>query len=536
MIRHPQLSLDQFISDENRLQDPQWSRLFLELLKSSSSSNIQTFVRTNWLDRFRQILSDHIVFIETTPTIPPIICITIRSLAILARTDPLWWSRQHELASLLLRLWRSNTFQQHSFISSEHFDTFCSKELNNVLNLCLIYYQYQPDRIRLLLELTRIYSSTEKLFYPKKFFHFIQETVIKTYSFKWKRDTLLTFISLRNDESYTLECKSLFFEHILLPSFTYAFETNRAQITNESLQTNSNNDETIIDLFIRTMIEMKYLQSINDKYRICLLRFLCLFLEYNPQLICDTNSSTNNKRDNEKIRRLMECAYGTLLLNNIDPTFKCQAHLLLCYIISKYSIVKKIIMHVFNSLLKSYIIDAKHLVRQATDLLIPAIPLRMDDGYEILAYCTKKILSDDAHGNLQLIHIMSIIVRHQSIYFHVRYALANLMIQSAQKIAGQQSNSIEQKKLAIDIIEVLIKWELRKHFEQINDQKNFNRSSVDTIFAFLIRHACQISMANMLPLSQQCIRLFKIARKFAWPNVDVKLTTFERLIHQIVSY
>jgi hypothetical protein len=159
----------------------------------------------------------------------------------------------------------------------------------------------------------------------------------------------------------------------------------------------------------------------------------------------------------------------------------------------------------------------------------------MDDGYEILASCTKKILSDDAHGNLQLIHIMTIIVRHQMIYFHVRYTLANLMIQSAQKIAGQQTNSIEQKKLAIDIIEVIIKWELRKHYEQINDQKNFNRPLIDTIFVFLIRHACQINIQNMIPLSQQCIRLFKIARKFAWPNVDVKLTTFERLIHQIVS-
>ncbi|CAF4306775.1 unnamed protein product, partial [Adineta steineri] len=194
-----------------------------------------------------------------------------------------------------------------------------------------------------------------------------------------------------------------------------------------------------------------------------------------------------------------------------------------------------IIMHVFNSLLKSYIIDAKYLVRQATDLLIPAIPIRIDDGYEILAYCTKKILSDDAHGNLQLIHIMTIIVRHQIIYFHVRYTLANLMIQSAQKIAGQQTNSVEQKKLAIDIIEVIIKWELRKHFEQINDQRTFNRSLIETMFVFLIRHACQINMQNMIPLSQQCIRLFKIARKFAWPNIDVKLATFERLIHQIES-
>ncbi|CAF1203471.1 unnamed protein product [Rotaria sp. Silwood1] len=535
LVRHPQLSLDQFINDENRLQDLQWSRLFLDLLKSSSSSNIQTFVRTNWLDRFRQILSDHIVFIETTQNIPSIICITIRSLSILARTDQLWWSRQHELVSLLLRLWRSNTFQQHSFLSSEHFDSFCTKELNNVLNLCLIYYQYQPERIRLLLELTRIYTCIEKLFYPKKFLHFIQDIIIKTYSLKWKRDALLSFISLRNDESYTLECKSLFFEYILLPSFTYEFENNKIQINNELFQINSNSDETIIDLFIRTMIDKKYLHQINDKYRICLLRFLCLFLEYKPQLICDTNSSLTNKRDNEKLRRVMECAYETLSMNNIDSTFKCQAHLLLCYIISKYPIVKRIITNVFTSLLKSYIIDAKYLIRQATDLLIPAIPIRMDDGYDVLAEYTKKILSDDAHGNLQLMHIMTIIVRHQTIYFHVRYILANLMIQSAQKIASQQSNSMEHKKLAIDIIEVIIKWELRKHHEQTNDQKNFNRALIDTIFNFLIRHACQINLQNMLPLSQQCIRLFKIARKFAWPNVDVKLTTFERLIHQIES-
>ncbi|CAF3137563.1 unnamed protein product [Rotaria socialis] len=535
LIRHPQLSLDQFINDENRLQDLQWSRLFLDLLKSSSSSNIQTFVRTNWLDRFRQILSDHIVFIETSQNIPSIICITIRSLSILARTDQLWWSRQHELVSLLLRLWRSNTFQQHSFLSSEHFDSFCTKELNNVLNLCLIYYQYQPERIRLLLELTRIYSSIDKLFYPKKFFSFIQDTIIKTYSLKWKRDALLSFISLRNDESYTLECKSLFFEYILLPSFTYEFENNKAQITNELFQINANNDETIIDLFIRTMIDKKYLHQINDKYRICLLRFLCLFLEYKPQLICDTNSSITNKRDNEKLRRVMECAYETLSMNNIDSTFKCQAHLLLCYIISKYPIVKRIITNVFTSLLKSYIIDAKYLVRQATDLLIPAIPIRMEDGNEVLAEYTKKILSDDAHGNLQLMHIMTIIVRHQTIYFHVRYTLANLMIQSAQRIAGQQTNSMEHKKLAIDIIEVIIKWELRKHSEQINDQKNFSRSLIDIMFSFLIRHACQINIPNMIPLSQQCIRLFKIARKYAWPNVDVKLTTFERLIHQIES-
>lgn len=528
--------MDQFVGGENRLQDGDWIRLFLDILRSPSSSAIQAFVRTNWHDRFRQILSDQIVPIETSSTIQPIVCLTIRSLSILGKNDPVWWSSQHELFSLLLRLWRSKTFQQHSFVHAEHFDSFCSKELNNVLNLCLIYYQHHPERTRLLLELTKIYACPEKLFYPKKFFTFVQEVLIKTFSFKWKREALISFISLRSDESYTLECKSLFFEYILLPSFTYEFEHNRSQITDESFQTN-NPDETIIDLFIRTLIDPKYLQQIHDKYRISLLRFLCLFLEYFPHLISQATNSgtTTNKRDADKIRRLMECTYGTLI-NNTDSTYKCQAHLLLCYIISRFPIVKKIIVNVFNSLLKSFMIDAKYLVRQATDLLIPAIPQRMDDGYECLANSTKKILSDDAHGNLQLIHIMSIIVRHQSIYFNVRYQLASSMIQAAQKIAGQQSNSFEHKKLAIDIVDVLIRWELRKHHENLSDQRGFTKQVVDAIFIFLIRHACQVSLQSMLPLSNQCIRLFKIARKFAWPNFDVKLGTFERLIHQIVRF
>ncbi|CAF1404222.1 unnamed protein product, partial [Didymodactylos carnosus] len=212
-------------------------------------------------------------------------------------------------------------------------------------------------------------------------------------------------------------------------------------------------------------------------------------------------------------------------------------------------------LQVFHSLLKSHALDAKLIVRQAIDILVPALPLRMEDGYEMLAHWTKKMITDEGHSNVQLIHVLTIVVRHQQIYYPVRHTLVHLIIQSAQKIASQPTASFDHRKLAIDLIEVTIKWELRRRNEEeqkliSNDIKPiikeenkstvtptadrpFSKPLIETLFVFLIRLACQLSTPTYNQLSQQCIKLIKTARKFAWSTVDVKLVTFERLIHQI---
>ena len=82
-----------------------------------------------------------------------------------------------------------------------------------------------------------------------------------------------------------------------------------------------------------------------------------------------------------------------------DPATRYHGHLLLAHIIAKFAINKKIVLQVivsvvfelyamllfhylqvFHSLLRAHAVEARGVIRQALEVLTPAIPARMDDG------------------------------------------------------------------------------------------------------------------------------------------------------------
>lgn len=77
----------------------------------------------------------------------------------------------------------------------------------------------------------------------------------------------------------------------------------------------------------------------------------------------------------------MTFAWPCLLVKScVDPATKYHGHLLLAHIISKFAIHKRIVLQVFHSLLKAYAVEARSVVRQALEILTPAMPQRMEDG------------------------------------------------------------------------------------------------------------------------------------------------------------
>ncbi|CAF1003204.1 unnamed protein product, partial [Didymodactylos carnosus] len=360
LSRQPHLSLQQFFFDDIHMKDPQWCRLCIQLVKSSSTTNhntndddlirVRSYIRLNLIDRFRFLLTEHVSTIETSSSdqLSYIICFLIRLLNQLAKNDLQWWSQQHDFILILLRLWRTKLFQYHSLFLTDHYDSMCYKEQTWVLNLLMYYYKQYPDKIHILIELIRIYATNGGNFeriptpvYPNKFSDYLQQIVIKTYSIQWKRDAFSKFLVLCQDLTYPIDCKAAFLEYVLIPAFAYEFENGqREQLLAPMKCELSDVEETPVELFIRTTMDSSILRHSNDKFRISLLRFSCLLLEFAHEYICDVN----NKRQDEKLRRLMECAYSTLVMNNLDPTFKCQAHLLLCHIIAKFAINKKIVL------------------------------------------------------------------------------------------------------------------------------------------------------------------------------------------------
>lgn len=69
----------------------------------------------------------------------------------------------------------------------------------------------------------------------------------------------------------------------------------------------------------------------------------------------------------------------------------------------------------FHSLLKAHAVEARSVVRQALEILTPAMPQRMEDGNTMLTHWTKKIIVEDGHTIQQLFHILQLVVRHYKV-------------------------------------------------------------------------------------------------------------------------
>jgi len=139
-----------------------------------------------------------------------------------------------------------------------------------------------------------------------------------------------------------------------------------------------------------------------------------------------------------------------------------KGHLLLSHIIAKFAIHKRIVLQVFHSLLKAHAVEARNVVRQALEILTPAMPLRMEDGNTMLTHWTKKIIVEEGHTIAQLVHILQLLVRHYKVYYPVRHHLVQYMVTSIQRLGFTPTATLEHKKLAVELAEVVLKWELQR--------------------------------------------------------------------------
>lgn len=78
----------------------------------------------------------------------------------------------------------------------------------------------------------------------------------------------------------------------------------------------------------------------------------------------------------------------------------------------------------------------------------------------MLTHWTKKILTDEGHSMQQLFHILQLVVKHYKVYYPVRHDLIQHMVSSIQRLGFSATSGMDHRKLAVELIEVIIKWEL----------------------------------------------------------------------------
>uniref|UniRef100_A0A670YI66 Transformation/transcription domain associated protein n=1 Tax=Pseudonaja textilis TaxID=8673 RepID=A0A670YI66_PSETE len=410
LTRHPSQTVELFMM-EATLNDPQWSRMFMSFLKHKDAKPLRDVLAAN-PNRFITLLLPGGTQTAVRPGSPSTSTMrldlqfqAIKIISIIVKNDEGWLANQHSLVSQLRRVWVSDTFQ---------------------------------ERHR-------------------------KENMAAT---NWKEPKLLAYCLLNY-------CKCVFcggysfwvLQYILNPAFLYSFEKGEGEQLLGPPNPEGDNPESITSVFITKVLDPEKQADMLDSLRIYLLQFATLLVEHAPHHIHD-----NNKNRNSKLRRLMTFAWPCLLSKAcVDPACKYSGHLLLAHIIAKFAIHKKIVLQVFHSLLKAHAMEARIIVRQAMAILTPAVPARMEDGHQMLTHWTRKIIVEEGHTVPQLVHILHLIVQHFKVYYPVRHHLVQHMVSAMQRLGFTPSVTIEQRKLAVDLAEVIIKWELQRIKDQQPD-------------------------------------------------------------------
>ncbi|NXW13039.1 TRRAP protein, partial [Circaetus pectoralis] len=466
LTRHPSQTVELFMM-EATLNDPQWSRMFMSFLKHKDAKPLRDVLAAN-PNRFITLLLPVGTQAAVRPGSPSTTTMrldlqfqAIKIISIIVKNDECWLANQHSLVNQLKRVWVSEAFQERH--RKENMAATNWKE-PKLLAYCLLNYcKRNYGDIELLFQLLRAF--TGRFLCNMTFLkEYMEEEIPKNYSIPQKRALFFRFVDF-NDPNFGDELKAKVLQHILNPAFLYSFEKGEGEQLLGPPNPEGDNPESITSVFITKVLDPEKQADMLDSLRIYLLQFATLLVEHAPHHIHD-----NNKNRNSKLRRLMTFAWPCLLSKAcVDPACKYSGHLLLAHIIAKFAIHKKIVLQVFHSLLKAHAMEARAIVRQAMAILTPAVPARMEDGHQMLTHWTRKIIVEEGHTVPQLVHILHLIVQHFKVYYPVRHHLVQHMVSAMQRLGFTPSVTIEQRKLAVDLAEVVIKWELQRIKDQQPD-------------------------------------------------------------------
>lgn len=217
-------------------------------------------------------------------------------------------------------------------------------------------------------------------------------------------------------------------------------------------------DATIIQRIMKEVLDQpaEVLRNYDEPLSAELLRLATVLIRFMPVEL--------NRYRKELIK------FGWNHLKREDSIAKQWAFINVSRFFDAYNAPDKIILQVYVALLRACQSEGKDLVQQALDILTPALPRRLvhnpaEHKYPIWIRYTKKILLEEGHSIPNLVHIWHLITRHADLFFVARAQFVPLMVNSLSKIGLNASASPENRRLALDIVDLIIKWERLRRFK-----------------------------------------------------------------------
>ncbi|KAG6555625.1 hypothetical protein Mapa_002860 [Marchantia paleacea] len=366
-------------------------------------------------------------------------------LSALVKLMPDWLRTQRTVFDALVRIWQSPS-RQTRLRNEQGLSLNQVKESKRLVKCFLNYLRHDKNEVDVLFDMLSIFLVRTRIDYTflKEFF---MVEVAEGYTPQEKKAVLFRFLNLFQMKTLPQDLLVVAMQMLILPMLTHAFQNNQSWDVVDSAII-----KTIVEKLLDPPEEVS--AEYDEPLRIELLQLATLLLKFLP------NDLVHHRKELIK--------FGWNHLKREESASKQWAFVNVCHFLEAYQAPEKIILQVFVALLRTCQPENRVLVKQALDILMPALPRRLPLGeYKIPIWIryTKKILVEEGHSVPNLIHIFQLLVRHSDLFYACRAQFVPQMVNSLSRLGLPQNSPNENRRLAIDLAGLVVAWEKRRQAE-----------------------------------------------------------------------
>ncbi|KAI3989472.1 hypothetical protein MKX01_022747 [Papaver californicum] len=366
-------------------------------------------------------------------------------ISALVKLMPDWLPNNRVVFDTLVLIWKSpgRIARLHN---EQELSLAQVKESKWLVKCFLNYLRHDKGEVNVLFDMLSIFLFRTRIDYTFLKEYYIIE-VAEGYPSNMKKNLLLHFLQLFQSKQLGHDHLVIAMQMLILPMLAHAFQNAQSwEVVDPAIV------KTIVDKLLDPPEEVT--AEYDEPLRIELLQLATLLLKYLQ------NDLVHHRKELIK--------FGWNHLKREDSASKQWAFVNVCHFLEAYQAPEKIILQVFVALLRTCQPENKMLVKQALDILMPALPRRLPSGdsrMPIWIRYTKKILVEEGHSIPNLIHIFQLIVRHSDLFYISRAQFVPQMVNSLSRLGLPYNTTSENRRLAIELAGLVVGWERQRQNE-----------------------------------------------------------------------
>ena len=475
----------------------------------------------------------------------------------LSKTSDSWLTDQQPVLESLVSVWRS-ILQKARDPAIDMSDLFYQEAPQLLLEMFMACLSH--SRIVQLLfhvvEAFEIRSAFERS--PVAFFLYEQGALQE--SLDYRRELLEHFLNLYDSDHVTTDFKTNALRYVINPVLSQHYSRPDADDTLVSSELvgkieqlvwrpivtstgglSTRKDTQIIELFVMTTLLIRHCHPQVSEYR----------------------------------KDVFRMAWMGIAL--VEPTVKLMSYILVSTFMAKFESPTKFVRLIWTGLLRLKEHEQRALFRQALDTLASTIP-KIDPpqpgvGIAEWAGRVRSILVEEGQSTSQLTAVCELLVGHPDLFYDYRELYVPHIANSLNKLGFVQASSPESKKLSVDVVELIYRWEKKRQAVRDSEAMDVEEAAKKTkagspepspkrqrldrggtaasvssgggwatpsqvrelITSHLLRLVASSSdPASRTPLIKRALELFKeILSPQGLPSVSVKISFFQRTMLQV---